>query len=167
MNKRSHQVRCWSPGAAGRFRPTCHLGFHHPRDWLSGEADERSTAHVRVISEGISEILRLMPDLGTSSVAFPLIGCGLFGLDPALMTQAFYDSLMRSQLSNRSGPWEVWLVVQTRDHERQAVQALLSLIQSQMPMPGASHGAAFLLGLPFVDDFAQTICEERHPQWRG
>ncbi len=67
--------------SGGSFQAIYHAGFHHPHVWLDPDGERNATDHVSVIQRCIRTIL---DDFGSSdlqSLALPLLGTGVFGLD--------------------------------------------------------------------------------------
>jgi O-acetyl-ADP-ribose deacetylase (regulator of RNase III) len=79
-----------------------HAGFHDPDDWLTvpdepGRADNLSSAsggsrvpdYFEAIGSCIAQVLDAAVARKLSSVAFPLIGCDLFGLDEKMLVSGW------------------------------------------------------------------------------
>ena len=85
------------------FKRIFHAGFHDPDDWpdLPGEvrrcdnldrcigANLREADYFAAIGSCIAQVLDAAVAQKLSSVAFPLIGCGLFGLDEKMLVLQF------------------------------------------------------------------------------
>jgi O-acetyl-ADP-ribose deacetylase (regulator of RNase III) len=88
------------------FRRIFHAGFHDPDDWpnLPGEAvntaglsirpgESREADYFAAIGSCITQVLDTAVTQKLRSVAFPLIGCGLFGLDEKMLVLQFLDAI--------------------------------------------------------------------------
>ena len=88
------------------FKRIFHAGFHDPGDWpdLSAEPvgtaglsdalhEFRETSYFAAIGSCITQILDAAVAQKLKSVAFPLIGCGLFGLDEKMLILQFLDAI--------------------------------------------------------------------------
>ena len=75
----------------------------------------RETNYFAAIGSCITQILDATVAQKLSSVAFPLIGCGLFGLDEKMLFLQFLDAI--EELDDRLAEGEslhVWLVIRDR-----------------------------------------------------
>jgi len=141
-----------------------HAGFHHPKIWLDANDEENQTTHIHLIRGCIREILCSLDDDGVSSVAFPLIGCGLFGLDPLILAYQFMDEILSTvSLSMFRSRKEIWLVVP----EKQIMSIVLgAVVQAVIDRNKAAINYEPLsLGVPYLDDFEIQLLHSGHPQW--
>ena len=74
----------------GDYERIFHAGFHLPGKWLQ-EGDE--AVHLEVIRGCTWEILTRASRQGLGTVAFPLIGTGVFDLDPQLLAFQFFSTV--------------------------------------------------------------------------
>jgi O-acetyl-ADP-ribose deacetylase (regulator of RNase III) len=74
--------------SGGPYRAIFHAGFHHPSVFLGMSQDDNGTEHLRVIRGCVRQVLDRARAMGLRSVAFPLIGTGIFGLSPALASSS-------------------------------------------------------------------------------
>jgi O-acetyl-ADP-ribose deacetylase (regulator of RNase III) len=141
-----------------------HAGFHHPGVFLDGETEDDQTEHLKLIRSCVRQVLDRAVDMPLRSVAFPLLGCGLFGLDPRLMASEFFEEV--AHVAGSAGPRQethVWLVI-FRDNLFAAVlqagvQAWLDLV------PALPRGEPFDLGVPYLDLFEEQVLRAGGPQW--
>jgi O-acetyl-ADP-ribose deacetylase (regulator of RNase III) len=99
------------------FKRIFHAGFHDPdsSSLYSGPSESRETNFFAAIGSCITQILDAAVAQELSSVAFPLIGCGLFGLDEKMLVLQFLDAL--EAFDDRLAEGEslhVWLVIRDR-----------------------------------------------------
>jgi O-acetyl-ADP-ribose deacetylase (regulator of RNase III) len=147
------------------YKAIFHAGFHHPDVWLSGEADDNGAEHIRVIGECVFTVLRMMKDANVQSVGFPLIGCGLFGLDPGLMAFEFFERVFSSGLAAAKEQHDIWLVVLDQQLVRPVVEAGVQQLLHHLPQSGGSE--PLRLGVPFLDEFSEQVALTTHPHWRA
>ena len=148
------------------FRCIYHAGFHHPHVWLDTSSEENNeTAYLKIIRSCVHWILEDFAATPTlNSVAFPLIGTGLFNLDPQLLAYEFALELAQFATSRRLKPVKtVWLVV----YQRQLMQPVLnSLVQGLVDRasPSFRHNPLHL-GVDFLDLFEKDVVKSFHPHW--
>lgn len=148
----------------GPYRAIFHAGFHHPSVFLGMSPDDNGTEHLRVIRGCVRQVLDRARELGLRSVAFPLIGTGIFGLSPALLGFEFFEELAHAALAPGEGERpEVWLVVYDEGHLpavlQAGVQAWLGLL------PARPGWQPFRLGVPYLDRFEEQVVRCGDPQW--
>ncbi len=93
-----------------------HAGFHDPMDWPHLPGCSSYAEYFEAVGSCIRQILESARAQKLPSVAFPLIGCGVFGLDERLLVAQFLDAV--EALDDRMGDDEslsVWLVIRERD----------------------------------------------------
>jgi Macro domain len=151
-----------------------HAGFHDPDDWLStpvapGDADSlfsasRAADHFEAIGSCIAQVLDAAIAQKLSSVAFPLIGCGLFGLDEKMLVLQFLDAL--EVFDDRLVEGEslhVWLVIRDRAQFESAAGVFLDLLlqeRSKMAMVRVKPS-----GVPMLDRFAARLSQRTNEDW--
>jgi O-acetyl-ADP-ribose deacetylase (regulator of RNase III) len=144
-----------------------HAGFHHPDDFLSDSSDEAGTEHVRVIADCVNRILGGMDGEGVRSIAFPLIGCGIFGLSPRLLAREFFNQVQTFGAwggTSTSGPTnEVWLVLDRTGLIGPVVQAGTQAWAEQLPANPTFD--ELKLGVPHLDSFEHKVVRTSHPEW--
>jgi O-acetyl-ADP-ribose deacetylase (regulator of RNase III) len=130
-----------------------HAGFHDPDDWPD---DARTTDFFEAIGDCTSQILRSAIQQGLKSVAFPLIGCGIFGLDEKMLIEQFLDAVERFDTQTHlTKPFNIWLVI--RDYsqfESTAGKLIDMLLSARHEMVAVQLD---LTHVPILDGF----CEKR------
>src|SRR5713101_1153073 len=124
------------------FKRIFHAGFHYPESWLdrSGEArnlidrprearDSLETEYFTAIGSCITQILDGAVRQGLKSIAFPLIGAGLFGLDEKMRILQFIDAIeaLDDRLPEGQNP-HVWLVIRDPAQFESAAGLFLDLL---------------------------------------
>ena len=159
------------------FKRIFHAGFHDPDDWpvLSGEVldatgltdasrELRETNYFAAIGSCITQILDAAVAQKLSSVAFPLIGCGLFGLDEKMLILQFLDAI--GELDDRLAEGEslhVWLVIRDRARFESAAGTFLDLLlQAQSRMVSVRVQR---IGVPILDRFAARLWQRTNEDW--
>lgn len=77
------------------FKRIFHAGFHDPDDWPGMEKGSTEAEYFGAIGKCIRQVLYSAKRQGLKSVAFPLLGCGLFGLDERMLMLQFIDAISR------------------------------------------------------------------------
>ena len=143
-----------------------HAGFHEPDQWLPEDTEDYQTEYVRSIGRCIQWILADMEDDGPSSTAFPLLGCGVFGLDPALLAQQFIQEALgfaERLRAKKAQEKELWLVVAD---ESLANRVLNSCVQAIIDNETAALDYSSLnLDIDFLNSFLQKIEGCNHRLW--
>lgn len=148
--------------AGGPYRALFHAGFHHPAVFLDPSSDDNGTEHLRVIRGCVRQVLDRAREMRLRSVAFPLVGAGLFGLDPALLAFEFFEELAHVALAAGDGP-EVWLVVYKADLLPRVLEAG---VQSWLGLlPARPTWQPFRLGVPYLDRFEEQVVRCSDPHW--
>jgi O-acetyl-ADP-ribose deacetylase (regulator of RNase III) len=141
-----------------------HAGFHHPSVFLDGDTEDDQTEHLKLIRSCVRQVLDRAVEMPLRSVAFPLLGCGLFGLDPRLMASEFFEEVAHVAVAaTPRQEMHVWLVIFRDDLFaavlQAGVQAWLDLV------PALPHGETFDLGVPYLDLFDEQVLRAGGPQW--
>jgi O-acetyl-ADP-ribose deacetylase (regulator of RNase III) len=159
------------------FKRIFHAGFHDPDDWpdLSGDAvhssslyngpsESRETNFFAAIGSCITQILDAAVARNLSSVAFPLIGCGLFGLDEKMLVLQFLDAI--EELDDRLAEGEslhIWLVIRDRAQFQSAAGTFLDLLmQARSRMVSVRVQR---IGVPTLDRFAARLSQRTNEDW--
>jgi len=159
------------------FKRIFHAGFHDPDDWpdlpgtvldATGLTDAprefRETNYFAAIGSCITQILDATVAQKMSSVAFPLIGCGLFGLDEKMLILQFLDAIQ--ELDDRLAEGEslhVWLVIRDRAHFESAAGTFLDLLmQARNRMVSIRVQR---IGVPILDRFAARLSQRTNEEW--
>ena len=99
-----------------------------------------------------------------SSVAFPLIGCGLFGLDEEMLILQFLDAI--EELDGRIAEGQrlhVWLVIRDRAQFELAAGTFLNLLmQARSRMVSVRVQR---IGVPILDRFAARLSQRTNEDW--
>ncbi len=147
------------------YKKVFHAGYHEPHLWLDPSNETEQTEYLRIIRQCIRTILQSLDSNNVSSIAFPLIGCGVFGLDPSLLAYEFFSELC---LLDRCGVFKnrkaVWLVeneeVMFTSILNSAVQALIDINS-----PVFKNEKQFGLGVDYLDEFERKFRSSNHPHW--
>jgi hypothetical protein len=96
--------------------------------------------------------------------SFPLIGCGLFGLDEKMLVLQFLDAI--EELDDRLAEGEslhVWLVIRDRAQVESAAGTFLDLLmQARSRMVSVRVQR---IGLPILDRFAARLWQRANEDW--
>jgi hypothetical protein len=159
------------------FKRIFHAGFHEPYYQLkllgelsdstdpSGSLREsRETDYFAAIGSCIRQVLDAAISKELKSVAFPLIGCGLFGLDEKLLVLQFLDVV--EEFDNKLADGEsldVWLVIRDRTQFDSVAGVLLDLlIQAGKKLVSVRMKP---IGVPILDRFARRLSERTNEEW--
>jgi len=148
----------------GDYGRIYHAGFHHPRVFLASAKEDSQTEHVGVIRSCVRQILEELKGRGIRSIAFPLIGCGVFQLDPALLAYEFMAEV--AQFANSvvlPETKDVWLVVYESELVQEVVNALVQALIDRVP-PSSKY-EPLALGVGYLDLFEQKVLRSNHPRW--
>jgi O-acetyl-ADP-ribose deacetylase (regulator of RNase III) len=154
------------------FKRIFHAGFHDPDDrrtWCTQAAiartrDARETDYFEAIGSCIAQVLDRVKAQKLESVAFPLIGCGRFGLDEKMLIQQFLRAVQSfdDRLPDGEG-LDIWLVIRDRSQfESIAGRFLDLLLQVQREMARIQLPRS---GVPIMDRFAVRLSEPATEEW--
>src|SRR5262249_40086678 len=134
------------------YRKVFHAGFHHPDVWLDNSPDDNGTEHLQVIRSCIRQILDLARTESLASIAFALMGAGVFGLDPRLVAHGFFEDVMQfaSGFDSEKGV-EIWLVMYEEPVFQMALEAGVQAWLTHTSK--VNHWEPFELGVPHLDVF--------------
>ena len=150
--------------AGNDFKRIFHAGFHEPYDWPGVPDGSKDADYFEAIGSCIRQILNLARARNLASVAFPLIGCGRFGLDEKMLILQFLDAV--EALDDRIKDGEdlnVWLVIRDRAQFDSTVGTLLELLlraRSEMTVLEVEP-----TGVPILDRFATRFAERSNEDW--
>jgi len=148
----------------GRYSAVFHAGFHHPLVWLDKTEENSHTEHVRIIRHCIREILEDLRGEEIASIAFPLIGCGTFELDPDLLAYEFATEVAQFALLERfSAPKEVHLVVRNPEIIDGVLRAVVQAFIDRIPQLPDSE--LLSLGVSYLDQFERDSIRSHEPKW--
>jgi O-acetyl-ADP-ribose deacetylase (regulator of RNase III) len=146
------------------YRRIYHMGFHHPDVWLDSEEQTSQSEHVRVIGRSAREILQDFFESELDSIAFPLVGCGLFGLSPRLLARQFLDELETTVTQAAGDPRKsVWLVVSRDDLIPEVLNSIVQAIIDRSSLGDWTEPLD--LGISYLDQFDRRVRRAGHPGW--
>jgi O-acetyl-ADP-ribose deacetylase (regulator of RNase III) len=141
-----------------------HAGFHEPDDWPGVPGGSQEADYFEAIGSCIRQVLESARAQRLSSVAFPLIGCGLFGLDEKMLILQFLDAVETLDERLKDGErLNVWLVIRDRDQFDSVIGVLFALLLRQR-----SETIAIQLersGVPMLDRFAARLAQRSNEDW--
>lgn len=141
-----------------------HAGFHEPHDWPGIPGGSQDADYFEAIGSCIRQVLESARAQNLKSVAFPLIGCGLFGLDEKMLTLQFLDVV--ETLDDRLKEGEslnVWLVI--RDQSQ--FESIVGLLFGEL-LRHRSETITLQMeqsGVPILDRFAARLAQRSNPDW--
>jgi hypothetical protein len=130
----------------------------------STSGGSRGTDYFAAIGSCIAQVLDGAVAQKLTSVAFPLIGCGLFGLDEKMLVLQFLDAI--EALDDRLAEGEslhVWLVIHERAQFESAAGVFLDLLlqeRAKMAMVRLKPS-----GVPILDRFAARLAQRTNEDW--
>jgi O-acetyl-ADP-ribose deacetylase (regulator of RNase III) len=159
------------------FKRIFHAGFHDPDDWPDSAAgllntegmvdpsrEFRETGYFAAIGSCMAQILDSAVAQKLESVAFPLIGCGRFGLDEKMLILQFLDSVEEFDDRLPEGrSLQVWLVIRDRAQFELAAGTFLDLL-----MQARSKLVSIRVkqtGVSILDRFASRLLERTNEDW--
>jgi O-acetyl-ADP-ribose deacetylase (regulator of RNase III) len=158
------------------FKRIFHAGFHDPDDWpdlvagplntdvsVDPSRESRETGYFAAIGACMAQILESATAQKLESVAFPLIGCGRFGLDEKMLILQFLDAIEEFDDRLPEGSLQVWLVI--RDHaqfESAAGTFLDLLMQAGSKLVSVRVKQS---GVSILDRFASRLLERTNEDW--
>ncbi|QYM77814.1 macro domain-containing protein [Horticoccus luteus] len=114
-------------GGGDDFKYIFHAGFHDPADWPGRPGCSDEADYFQAIRACVAETLRLAQARQVASLAFPLLGCGAFGLSVHLLLQQFLDTLDQYDLTLAEGAeLQVWLVIRDEAQMREVIQQFIA-----------------------------------------
>jgi O-acetyl-ADP-ribose deacetylase (regulator of RNase III) len=146
------------------FSRIFHAGFHEPDDWPDTSDGLQDADYFEAIGSCIRQVLESVRAQGLTSVAFPLLGCGLFGLDERMLILQFLDALeiLDSQLMETE-KLNVWLVIRDRVQFESAAGVFLELLlraRSERIVVRLEHS-----GVAILDRFAARLIQYSNEDW--
>ena len=145
------------------FARIFHAGFHEPDDWPDMPGGSRDADYFEIIGSCIRQVLDSVVAQSLSSVAFPLIGCGRFGLDEKMLILQFIDAVETLDQLHKGENLNVWLVINDRDQFESAVGVFLELLlraRSEMIVLQIERS-----GVPILDRFADRLAQRSNEDW--
>jgi O-acetyl-ADP-ribose deacetylase (regulator of RNase III) len=157
------------------FKCIFHAGFHDPYDWPDrpGKANSvadcegpefRQTDYFAAIGSCITQILTMAMDKKLKSVAFPLIGCGIFGLDEKMLILQFIDIVEEfDRRLTGDEELQVWLVIHDPTQFKSVAGTFLDLLmQARGKMVSVQMERT---GVSILDQFAKRISANTNEDW--
>lgn len=146
------------------FKRIFHAGFHDPSDWPGLPDGSSFGDYFEAIGSCVMQVLDAAKAQGLRSVAFPLIGCGVFGLDERMLILQFLDAIETFDgRLNEGETFNVWLVIRDRDQFDSIVGRLLALL-----LRHRSETTAIQIettGVPILDQFATRLTQRSNEDW--
>lgn len=148
------------------YKAIFHAGFHTPDQWLDKLAEDDESQYIRIISKCQRSILESLQESKVSSVAFPLIGCGIFGLSATLLAHEFAAEVCRfSKESELEYPVEIVLVIEDPELIGRVVS---SAVQGIIDSTWLTQSMKTIhLGVPHLDLFMDAHKRTTHPDWQS
>lgn len=150
------------------FRRIYHAGFHDPDDWPGEPGCSTFAEILETIGTCIDQVLQMALEEGVSSVAFPLIGCGLVEIDEEMLISQFLDSLHKcDKRMNVEQSLSVHLVIHSSGQMEAVVSRLIDLL-----LAFHSHTVSIGIcatGVPPLDRFVMGMgncVEENWGKWQ-
>jgi O-acetyl-ADP-ribose deacetylase (regulator of RNase III) len=146
------------------FARIFHAGFHEPDDWPGTPGASQDADYFEAIGSCTRQVLNSIRAQGLSSVAFPLIGCGLFGLDEKMLIFQLLDAVETLDARLQDGEdINVWLVIRDRAQFESAVGVFLELLlRARREMIVAQIERS---GVPILDRFAARLAQRSNEDW--
>ena len=141
-----------------------HAGFHHPAQWMAAGGEDEVAHHTQNIQRCVEDVLARVAEKDYGSVAFPLIGTGLFGLPVEVFARLFFTSVgLFARRHDR--PLSIALCVLQREQldsvVRHGTQALAALVGCGSPVLREADGHALVRELrPLARSLADIWLQE-------
>jgi O-acetyl-ADP-ribose deacetylase (regulator of RNase III) len=146
------------------FTRIFHAGFHEPDDWPDSPGGSQNADYFEAIGSCIRQVLDAVMAKRLSSVAFPLIGGGVFGLDEKMLTLQFIDAVETLDHRLKMGETlNVWLVIKDRAQYDCAVGVFLDLLmraRREMIVIQIEQS-----GVQILDQFAARVAQRSNEDW--
>jgi O-acetyl-ADP-ribose deacetylase (regulator of RNase III) len=146
------------------FNRIFHAGFHEPDDWPETPGGSQDADYFEAIGSCIRQVLDSAIAQRLTSIAFPLIGCGLFGLDEKMLILQFIDAVETlDRKLEKDEPLKVWLVIRDRAQFESVAGVFLELLlraRSEMVFVQLRGS-----GVPILDRFAARLAERSNEDW--
>jgi O-acetyl-ADP-ribose deacetylase (regulator of RNase III) len=146
------------------FRRIYHAGFHDPDDWPGHPGCSSEGEMLNTIGTCVDQVLQMALDEGIRSVAFPLLGCGLVGLDETLLICQFLDSLHKCSLRIRENQsLHVHLVIYGKDQTESVLRKMIDLLVASYSH--MSFIEPWSTGVSILDNFHSSIGSRTIESW--
>jgi O-acetyl-ADP-ribose deacetylase (regulator of RNase III) len=142
-----------------------HAGFHDAEvDQYSWEEETDHLAHIR---RCVQFILERAYKSRCPSVAFPLIGTGVFQLSVELVARNFLDCVMNFATEQcAEHEMDVSLVLSNRRFLTPCLEAMLDTMAKRIPLSQPSW-KRLAIGVPFLDRFETSVLRETDSRWKA
>jgi O-acetyl-ADP-ribose deacetylase (regulator of RNase III) len=145
------------------YEKVFHIGFHYPDAWLDPDDYSHEADYIDIIAGSIREVLECFGASNLPSIAFPLVGCGLFDLSPRMLAYTFISTVCDFQENvTFEGQREVNLVVYDEDLTTSVIDAFLQAMIDRNTWQGSPE---FLLGIPYIDHYANKCLRGSNDEW--
>ncbi len=153
-------------GGAGRIKRIYHAGIHDPMIFLDSDKDSNQTEHIVIVRKCYRDILDNFFSSSLTSIAFPLLGTGLFNLDKRLVANEFYDQLLSisSKYSDVTGK-QIWLVDKNHQGAQLMVQTIVQRFIDMAILALPARNIHFGLDLSLLDLFETKLNAATDPNW--
>ena len=148
----------------GVFKRIYHAGVHEPDDWPGGSGSSTYAQLLETIGSCLDQVLQMAATEGIESVAFPLIGCGVLGLDERMLVQQFLHAL--EQFDRRwtgDKSLHVWLVIKDQRQMASVLHQLIGLLIEHREQTIAI--SVQRTGVPILDRFASNLGQRSDANW--
>lgn len=146
------------------FQRIYHAGFHDPDDWPGEPGCSSEGEMLNTIGSCIDQVLQMALDEEIESVAFPLIGCGLVGIDESMLICQFLDSLHKCSLRiHENQTLHIQLVIYGTTQTDSVLRKLIDLLitsYSRMTLIDP-----WTTGVPILDNFHASIGSRTIESW--
>src|SRR5262249_21800515 len=157
------------------FKRIFHAGFHDSADRPGLPSDDatsfsnaareiQETNYFAAIGSCMAQILDTAVAQKLQCVAFPLIGCGIFGLDEKMLVLQFLDVIeeLDDRLTDEQN-LHVWLVIRDRAQFESAAGTFLDLLmEARSKMVSVRVKPS---GVSILDRFAHRLLERTNEDW--
>jgi O-acetyl-ADP-ribose deacetylase (regulator of RNase III) len=147
------------------FTRIFHAGFHEPQDWPSVPGGSTDADYFAAIGSCIRQVLATTQEQRLRSVAFPLIGTGLFRLNERMLIRQFLDAV--DSVDHRLSTGHVldfWLVIRNPASIESILGAVLELLfhaRSDTVVTQIERTS-----VPVLDRFAeQCVAQRSSEEW--
>jgi O-acetyl-ADP-ribose deacetylase (regulator of RNase III) len=147
----------------GDFLRIFHAGFHEPDDW-PGLGRSQEADYLEAVGSCIRQVLESARTQSLTSVAFPLIGCGLFRLDEKMLILQFLDALEILDEKLKEGErLNIWLVIRDRHQFDSVAGVLFGLLLRHRAQTVAIQLER--TGVGVLDRFAARLAQRFNEDW--
>jgi O-acetyl-ADP-ribose deacetylase (regulator of RNase III) len=147
----------------GHLTHIYHAGFHDPEVRYDSDQEAETANHLSAIGSCLHAVLHQAVRQNTRSVAFPFIGCGLFGLPESMLIKQYFYLLEQFAEQHSDCKLEVWLVIRDGATLDVVVGELLRMfMESRQVRPSIRIAPT---GYSILDDFSQRVHRATDEVW--